>query len=86
MDIEAMAQAMFDALHERFNRARDWARHRDQDVGPEFGRETFRHMARAAAAVPPPVVEDAPSAASVEGEAMEHAPEIAPASNVEEMH
>jgi hypothetical protein len=51
MDIEAMAKAMFDAFHARFNRVRDWARHNNQDVGPEHGRETFREMARGVAAM-----------------------------------
>lgn len=51
MDIEAMAQAMFDAFHARFDRMRNWARHNNQDVGPEHGRDTFRAMARGVAAM-----------------------------------
>ena len=58
MDIEAVAKAMFDAFHARFNRVRDWARHNNQDVGPEHGRETFRAMARAVMAMPAPVVDE----------------------------
>lgn len=50
MDIEAMAQAMFDEFHQRFNRQRSWLNHPDGD-GMESGRDTFRRMAEAAVAV-----------------------------------
>lgn len=63
MDIDAMARAMFDALHERFNRMRNWDRHPEKDVSYELGRESFRHMAQAVGALlsaPAPVEEAAP--------------------------
>lgn len=53
-----MARAMFEAFHARFDRVRDWARHNNQDVGPEHGRETFRAMARAVLNMRAPVVEE----------------------------
>lgn len=56
MDIEAMARAMFDEFHARFNRARTWLNHPDDD-GLESGRNTFRAMAEAAMAVAPVAVE-----------------------------
>ena len=81
MDIDAMAKAMFDAFHARFDRVRNWARHNNQDVGPEHGRDTFRTMAQAVAAIleqPSPVDEPAPvveEAASVdEGQKLNPAP------------
>jgi hypothetical protein len=49
MDIETSAKAMFDKLHARFNRMRDWGNHPDADSGAgELGRDSFREMAQAA--------------------------------------
>lgn len=72
MDIEAMARAMFEAFHARFSRVRSWMTHPNHDGGQEHGRDTFRVMAQAVAAIleqPSPV--DAPVAAPV----VEAAPE-----------
>lgn len=76
MDIEAMARAMFEAFHARFNRVRDWAWHNNQDVGPEHGRETFRAMAQAVAAMLEAPIDEPP---------VEMAPEPAPAMTSEVM-
>ena len=83
MDVEAMAKAMFEAFHARFDRMRNWARHNNQDVGPEHGRETFRAMAQAVAAMleqPSPVDEPAApvveEAAPADGQALVAAPVV----------
>lgn len=51
MDIEAMARAMFEAFHARFSRVRNWMAHPNADGGQEHGRDTFRVMAQAVAAM-----------------------------------
>ena len=76
MDIEASAKAMFDSLHARFNRIRDWAAHPDGDSGAgELGRDSFRAMATAVAGADAGNPDAVPAAeASVQAQ-----PEVAPA-------
>lgn len=47
-DVEAAAEAMFNAFHTREHRFRVWAVHPDEDNGAEHGRDAFRAMAEAA--------------------------------------
>ena len=46
-----MARAMFEAFHARFSRVRNWMAHPNADGGQEHGRDTFRAMAQAVAAM-----------------------------------
>lgn len=48
MDLEAMARAAFERLHELNNRRREWETHPEGDNGAEYGRDAFREMVAAA--------------------------------------
>lgn len=51
-DVNAMAEAMFLAFHQRADRVRNWATAPVEDIGPESGRMTWTFLASVAAAVP----------------------------------
>src|SRR4051812_24307299 len=51
-DVNAMAEAMFLAFHQRAGRVRSWAAAPVEDIGPESGRMTWVFLASVAAAVP----------------------------------
>lgn len=50
-DTEAMARAMYYAMHNLADRPRNWEMAPDEDIGAELGRNTLRAMAVAAGEV-----------------------------------